>query len=104
MLAKKLNAVVLLKGQHTVITQPGQYAVNPTGNPALATAGSGDVLTGTIASLVAQGMDGFNAARLGAYMHGHAADLWSKQHGSRGLLANELADWLPKAFSQLRSL
>lgn len=97
-LAHQLNCTVLLKGQHTVIAQPGQFSINPTGNAALATAGSGDVLTGMIASLIAQGMDLFNATRLGAYVHGLAAENWSKQHGLRGLRAIELADWLPNAF------
>ena len=100
-LARELDAVVLLKGQHTVIAEPNQYAINPTGNAALATAGSGDVLTGMIASLIAQGMDIFNAARLGAYVHGLAGDEWSKQHGLRGLRAIELTDWLPRAFGMV---
>lgn len=100
-LADELNAVVLLKGHHSVIVEPDQFAINPTGNAALATAGSGDVLTGMIASLIAQGMDVFNAARLGAYVHGLAGERWSQQHGLRGLRAIELADWLPSAFGSV---
>jgi len=103
LLAKRLSAVVLLKGHHTIIAHAGHYAINPSGNAALATAGSGDVLTGAIASLIAQGMDAFNAARLGAYVHGLAADQWASQHGLRGLRAIELADWLPAAFAMLPS-
>jgi len=98
-LAKKLNAVVVLKGHRTVIADADGFALNPTGNPALSTAGTGDVLTGTIASLLAQGMAPFDAAQLGAYMHGKAADQWAQQHGTRGLRATELADQLPGAFS-----
>lgn len=97
-LAQELDAVVLLKGPHTVIAEPDQFGVNPTGTAALATAGSGDVLTGMIASLIAQGMDVFNAARLGAYVHGLAGERWAQQHGLRGLRAIELTDWLPTAF------
>lgn len=100
-LAHELNCVVLLKGQHTVIAEPGQFSINPTGNAALATAGSGDVLTGMIASLIAQGMDVFNATRLGAYVHGLAGDRWAEQYGLRGLRAIELTDWLPTAFGSV---
>lgn len=99
LLAKKLNAVVVLKGQHSIITDGEQVAINPTGNPALATAGSGDVLTGLIASLLAQGMPPFDAAQLAAYLHGSAADQWANQHGTRGLRAIELADGLPSALN-----
>lgn len=102
-LAHELNAVVLLKGQNTVIAEPDQFAINVSGNAALATAGSGDVLTGMVASLIAQGMDVFNAARLGAYVHGLAGDRWAQQHGLRGLRAIELTDWLPAAFGSLPS-
>lgn len=99
LLAQRLSAVVVLKGQHTVIIDGDRYALNPTGNPALSTAGSGDVLTGLIASLLAQGMSPFDAAQLGAYLHGTAADQWAKQHGTRGLRAIELADELPHVFA-----
>lgn len=98
-LAQKLKAVVVLKGQHSIIADGQRYATNTTGNPALATAGSGDVLTGLIASLLAQGMAPFDAAQLAAYLHGLAADQWANQHGTRGLRAIELADMLPQSFS-----
>jgi len=97
LLAQQLNAIAILKGNRSAISDGTRTAFNTTGNPALATAGSGDVLTGLIASLIAQGMDAFDAARLGAHAHGLAADLWAKQHGHRGLRAIELADQLPKA-------
>ena len=98
-LAQQLNATVVLKGQHSIIADSHQYAINNTGNPALATAGSGDVLTGLIASLLAQNMTPFAAAQLGAYLHGTAADQWVSQHGNRGLRAIELADQLLNAIS-----
>jgi NAD(P)H-hydrate epimerase len=96
------NAVVLLKGQRTVIADGRRTAVNTTGNPALATAGSGDVLTGLIAALLAQGMDAFDAAVLAAHVHGRAADAWAKPHGPSGLRAQDLADALPDALHTLR--
>ncbi len=99
-LAKVHHAVVVLKGHQTVIASRTQCHVNHTGNAALATAGSGDVLTGLIASLLAQGLDGFDAATLGAHLHGLAADLWVAENGPVGLLARNLADMLPKAIRQ----
>ena len=73
-----------------------------TGNPALATGGTGDVLTGIIASLWAQGMEPFEAACLGVYLHGDAADAWAERHGPAGLLAMELANALPDALNRKR--
>ncbi|MFW6031901.1 MAG: NAD(P)H-hydrate dehydratase [Phycisphaeraceae bacterium] len=93
-LARAHQAVVVLKGERSVITDGERTFVNDTGNPALAAAGSGDVLTGVIAALIAQGMGAFEAAALGAHVHGLAADRWAERHGPRGLLARELADEL----------
>lgn len=101
-LAAAHRCVVVLKGQHSVVSDGRQVYVNHTGNPALATAGSGDVLTGVIASLIGQGMAPFDAAVLGVHLHGLAADLWAKQHGTSGLTARDLADLLPDAFQQHR--
>lgn len=101
-LAAALNVVVILKGQHTVVTDGRRYAVNATGNPALATAGSGDVLTGLAAALLAQGMDAFDAAYLAAHVHGRAADDWAATHGRAGLRAMDLADGIPDALHALR--
>lgn len=91
-LAQFHQATVVLKGRHTVIADTQRLFINDTGNPALATAGSGDVLTGAIAALIAQGMDTFSAAVLAVHAHGLAADQWAKQNGLAGLLARELAD------------
>jgi len=101
-LAQAHGAVVLLKGPHTVVTDGHRLYVNQTGNPALATAGSGDVLTGLIAALIAQHLQPFDAAALAAHLHGLAADLWSGQHGPSGLTARDLANLLPDAFNQRR--
>ena len=95
------EAVVLLKGKNTIVSDTTKQYKNTTGNVALATAGSGDILTGVIASLIAQGMTGFDAACLGAYAHGKAADIWTDKHGDRGLTAQDLAQTLPQAFKQL---
>ncbi|MEM1109124.1 MAG: NAD(P)H-hydrate dehydratase [Planctomycetota bacterium] len=95
-LAEATGAVVVLKGAGTIVTDGRRVFRNATGsNPVLATAGTGDVLTGLIAGLIAQGTDPFNAAVLGTAIHGETADRWSQQNGSRGLLAVELANALP---------
>lgn len=96
-LARALSAVVVLKGQHSIVTDGAHFYINQTGNPAMATAGSGDVLTGIISGLIAQGMPTFDAAVLGAHLHGMAGDLWAQEHGHAGLLAMELTQLLPAA-------
>ena len=99
-LAQAHHAIVLLKGKHTVISDGKHVCINQTGNPALATAGSGDILTGLIASLIAQHMPAFDAARLAAHLHGQAADQWTQNHGPVGLRAQDLADLLPDILHQ----
>lgn len=101
-LASAHRAVVVLKGRHSVIADGRRTTVNRTGNPALATAGTGDVLTGVIASLMAQGMTGYDAAVLGAHLHGLAADLWARSNGPVGLTARDLASLIPKAIAEQR--
>lgn len=102
MLAQAHHAIVVLKGSRTIVTDGQAVYVNQTGNPALATAGSGDVLTGLIASLMAQGMSAFDAAVLGVHLHGLAADIWAEAHGRSGLHAGDLARALPDAFERRR--
>ncbi len=97
------NLVVVLKGHHTITTDGSRYAVNQTGNPGLATGGSGDVLTGIITALLAQGLAPFDAARLGAHVHGLAGDLAAEKLGQISLIASDLIDYLPAAFQQLPS-
>lgn len=91
-LAKKYHCVCVLKGAGTVCADAnGNYSVNTTGNPALATGGTGDVLSGLIASLIAQGLSVMDAAKLAAYAHGLAADnLVASGTGVRGMTASEL--------------
>ena len=94
--AKKFGAVVVLKGARTVISNPdGEIFVNLTGNPAMASAGMGDVLTGAISGLIAQGISAWDAAISGVYIHGMAGDVVSSLKGDRGILATDLIDVLP---------
>jgi NAD(P)H-hydrate epimerase len=89
--AERFGQVVVLKGAHTVIATPdGQVATSPFANAALATAGSGDVLAGTIGSLMAQRVAPFEAARLGVWLHGRAGQRISERLGDAGLLASDL--------------
>lgn len=102
--AKKWNAVVVLKGFHTIIAGPGgEVFVNTTGNPALAKGGSGDVLTGLLGSLVAQfgANDLVRVVALGVYLHGRAADLLAESSEASGVLAGEVAHAIPFARRKL---
>ena len=101
-LATSHNAVVVLKGPSTAVSDGTNCYINTTGNAALATAGSGDVLTGLIAALIAQGMSPLDSAVLGTYLHGMAADIFAERHGISGLTATTLAELLPDAFDQHR--
>lgn len=96
------NVVTVLKGHNTVIASPdGNYYINSTGNPGMATAGSGDVLSGIIASLLGQGIDVFNAAASGAFLHGIAGDLASEDKGEYGLIAGDILNNIPYAFKSI---
>jgi len=101
-LAKRLNCTVLLKGHHTVVaSSDGAVWANPTGRPQLATAGSGDVLAGFMASLLASGMDGVRAAVAAAFLHGRAGGIAAQGH--RTVTASDVAKALPGAVGQLLS-
>jgi NAD(P)H-hydrate epimerase len=90
------RSVTLLKGAHTLVGAPDEGpVVIGAGSPALGTAGSGDVLSGTIAALACS-LDPFEAAFVGAHLHGSAGEAWARAHGDRGLLAHEIADEYPK--------
>lgn len=102
-LAARADAVVVLKGAPTVTAEPdGTVTVNTTGGPALAVGGTGDVLTGLIAALVAQGLSAARAGALGAFVHGCGGDRIAARQGSAGLLASDLADELPAAQREVR--
>ena len=90
--------VVVLKGAGTVVTDGPRHYINATGNPGMATGGTGDVLTGVIAALLAQKLAPFEAAQLGVYIHGLAGDIARDENGEIGLIAGDLVDALPDAF------
>ncbi len=95
------RTIVVLKGHQTIITDGEQYAVNATGNPGMATGGTGDCLTGIIAALVAQGLCPWEAAQLGVHVHGMAGDLAAERLGEISLIASDLVDFLPEVFMKL---
>jgi len=100
--AAEWGAIVVLKGNRTIIAAPdGRVCVNPTGNPGLATAGTGDVLTGIIGGLAAQGLEPMYAAALGVYLHGLVGDQVQQQKGMRGLIAGDLIRHLPAVLQEL---
>ncbi|MBM3212060.1 NAD(P)H-hydrate dehydratase [Candidatus Poribacteria bacterium] len=101
--AKENGVVLVLKGAPTVISDPqGNVFVNTTGNPGLASGGTGDVLTGAITGFLAQGLDAFDAAVLGVYVHGLAGDLAEMVYGNAGMLAQDVIHQLPKVIQKLK--
>ncbi|MDD4879746.1 MAG: NAD(P)H-hydrate dehydratase [Candidatus Omnitrophica bacterium] len=102
--ANKYNVVCVLKGHRTVVAGPGgRKYVNSTGNPGMAKGGTGDVLTGMIASFIGQGMRPFDAAKFGVYLHGLAGDLAAEEKGEVSMLASDLLDKIPEAIKKLAS-
>ena len=103
--AKKWQKIVVLKGAHTVVALPeGEIFVNPTGNPVLSTAGTGDLLTGLIASFAAQGLESEEASVCGVYLHGLAADLLAASSGQKGNIAGDVLDFFPEALNMATDL
>ena len=100
--AELFGSIVILKGHQTLIGDPaGEVWVNPTGNPGMATAGSGDVLTGMIGACLAQGVDPLRAAWLAVFVHGLAGDLAAEANGQVSLVAGDLVASLPEVFVSL---
>ena len=97
-LAARVSAVVALKGHGTIVTDGVEVYENRTGNPGMASGGTGDVLTGMVAGLMAQGLEPFAAACLAVYVHGLAADLAVTETGEQALTATDLVDHLGSAF------
>lgn len=100
--SKLVNAVLVLKGHRTVVAWKGKIYENRTGNPGMAKAGFGDVLTGMIAALLAQKMDVWDAGCFGVYLHGLAGDEAVKIKGEAGLIATDLIDQLPATLKKIR--
>jgi ADP-dependent NAD(P)H-hydrate dehydratase len=99
-LAERTGAIIVVKGGPTVVVAPETEWTNQTGNPGMATAGSGDVLTGVITSLLAQGLSPLDAARLGVWTHGLAGDLAAQKLGQSGMTAVDILDALPQAIAE----
>lgn len=100
--AKDYKVVLVLKGHQTVVASPtGQCYVNKTGNPGMATAGTGDILTGMIAGFIAQNIDPFSAAKIAVYLHGLAGDLAAKQKSQTALIASDVLNRLPDAIKKV---
>jgi NAD(P)H-hydrate epimerase len=97
-LAQQTKTIVALKGAGTVVTDGGKVYVNQTGNPGMATAGSGDILTGAITALAGQGLNNFDATVLGVYIHGLAGDIAAEKMGQVSLMTTDIIDSLPDAF------
>jgi len=97
-LAHHTKTVVALKGAGTVVTDGENVYINKTGNPGMATAGSGDVLTGAITALMGQGLSNFDAAVLGVYIHGLAGDIAAEKVGQVSLMTTDIIESLPDAF------
>jgi NAD(P)H-hydrate epimerase len=103
--SKKYGVTLVLKGFRTVVAAPdGRLAVNSSGNPAMASGGMGDILTGLIAGFLAQGFEPFIASCLGVYVHGAAADLRFGKVASRGLLASEVLDAVPRVIGEIEGV
>jgi NAD(P)H-hydrate epimerase len=101
-LAEKTRAVVVLKGARTIVCGGDLHcSINPTGGPALATGGSGDVLAGTIGALLAQGLPAIDAARAGVFVHGVAGDQLATRHGSRGVMSSDLPEAIAAAIDAM---
>ena len=100
--AKENKVIVVLKGARTIIAEPsGKIFINPTGNPGMATAGTGDVLAGMIGGFIAQGYSPLDACNMAVYMHGLAGDEVAKKKGEVGMIATDIVDMLPQTISSI---
>ena len=101
-LAVQTRSCVVVKGPHSAVISPdGQAAFNSTGNPGMATGGSGDVLTGLLTGLLASGYGAFEAARMGVCLHGRAGDIAASRYGQNGMNSCDIADCLGEAFKSI---
>ena len=100
--SKKWNKILVLKGANTVIASPdGRAIISPFANPLLATAGTGDILAGVIAGLIAQGLSVFDSAVCGVYIHGLTGEKLKEKYGKAGMLASELLPFLPQIIKEI---
>lgn len=99
--SKTYNLIIVIKGSHTITVYQDKLYINSTGNPGLATAGTGDVLTGIITGLVSQGYDPMSAAMFGVYLHGKSADIAVEDFGYQSMIASHVIEYLGKAYIDL---
>jgi len=100
--AKEYGLILVLKGYKTIVTDGKNVYINKTGNPGMATAGTGDVLSGIIGSFLVQGIEPFISAKMAVYIHGLAGDFAKKIKGEISLIASDIIDFLPEVFKKLR--
>jgi NAD(P)H-hydrate epimerase len=100
-LAAQWKVTIVLKGHRTFVTDGNRSYINNTGNPGMATGGTGDVLSGVIAGLMCQGLVAYDAARLGVYVHGHAGDAAAEEFGALSLIASDLIRYLPTSLQHV---
>ena len=99
--SKKHNLIIVIKGAHTITVFKDRLYINSTGNPGMATAGSGDVLTGIITGLISQGYAPLEASIFGVYLHGRSADIAIEDYGYQSLIASHIIDYLGEAYLDL---
>lgn len=102
--AAQMNIVLVFKGHETLVTDGAKIYRNGTGNPGMATGGTGDVLTGLVTGLLAQGMSAFEAAQLGVFLHGLAGDLAAEELSQQGMIASDLAGFIPNAWKRYEAI
>jgi NAD(P)H-hydrate epimerase len=103
-MASEWKKTVILKGAYTIVAAAdGRCRICPMANPGLASAGTGDVLTGVVAGLLAQGLDFFDAASLGVFLHAKAGENVKAELGDTGMIASDLLPMLPKAINKLKN-
>ncbi len=100
--AKKHGLIVVLKGKNTIVTNGKEVYINKTGNPGMATPGSGDVLTGIISTIVSQNYNIFEATKLAVYIHGLSGDISSSKKGEDGLIARDIIENIPSAMKLMK--
>ena len=99
--AKYYNNIIILKGHNTLVAgSRGELYVNKTGNPGMATAGSGDVLSGIVGAFLGQGLEAFSAAKYATYIHGLAGDIAAKDKTQMGLIASDIINRIPDALKR----